>query len=550
MEPREIKKRFEALHSERKTVEEQWQTIEQYVSPYKGKFFRDTQGEHGVEWRSSRMIYDATAVQAHIQLASSIHGALTNPAVMWFDMQWRDLDLRKNHNARIWMEKAAKRTYDELQDSNFNLEANNCYRGLTSFATAAVIEEPNADITEPWAGVTFTHVPIKQCYFEPDARGQCLNFYRLLRWRASRIVDKFGIDNVPQIVKDKFESNTDDEVEVIYCCYTRLNKQGQPERILTPENRPFGYQYILRADATPIEDGGYYEMPAFMVRWEITDESMWGNGPAHYALADILTLNKMVELDLRSREKVIDPANLIQERAIMTDLDLSPGAQNVVRNVDGIKPYESAARFDAVESTIVRLQMAVRKYFYIDQLELKDSPAMTATEVAARMELMQRLLASTMARLKEDFLDPLLTRTFNLLYRAGEFDPLPEGLEMTDYDIQYIGPLSRSMKFDQSASIERWITQLQLISQMGGEAEKVMLVPDFDAIARYAADNLNLPTELTNNKADVEAEADKRREAATRQASADAAAQETAAAKNLAQAENLRGGEQSIVGAA
>jgi hypothetical protein len=547
MDPREIKKRFETLYSERKVVEEQWQTIEQFVAPYKGKFFKEQQGESGIEWRESRNIYDATAVQAHIQLASSIHGALTNPAVMWFDMQWRDLDLRKNYQARVWMERAAKRVYDELQDSNFNLEANNCYRGLTSFATAAVIEEPNADITDEWKGITFTHVPIKQCYFEPDANGQCRNFYRLLRWRASRIVDKFGLDNVPDTVKAKYESATDDEIEVIYCCYTRTDKQDQTDTILTPDNRPYGFTYILRADATVLDTGGYYEMPAFMVRWEITDESMWGNGPAHYALADILTLNTLVELDLKSREKVIDPANLIQERALMTDLDLSPGAQNVVRDVTQIRPYESAARFDAVESSIVRLQQAVRKYFYIDQLELKDSPAMTATEVAARMELMQRMLASTMARLKEDFLNPLLTRTFNLLYRAGEFDDLPDGVELTDYDITYIGPLSRSMKFDQAASVERWITQLQLIAQMGGEAEKVMLVPNFDAIARYAADNLNLPTELTRSADEVEEDYNERKGMAQRQASAEAAANEAAAAKDLSQAETLRGGEQSIV---
>ena len=546
MDAQEIRKRFEKLYSERKVVEEQWQTIERFVAPYKGKFFRENQGEGGIEWRTNRNIFDSTAVMAHIQLAASIHGALTNPAGMWFNFQWRDLELRKDHDARIWLEHAAKRVYDELQDSNFNLEANNCYRNLTSFATAAVIEEPNADMTEPWNGITFTNVPIKQCYFEPDARGGCLHFYRLLRWRASKIVDKFGIDGVPQMVKDKYEVSSDEEIDMIYAVFTRLDKQGQSESVMTPENRPFGYKYIMRASGEQIKEGGFYEMPAFMVRWEVTDESMWGNGPAHYAIADILTLNKMVELDLRSREKVIDPALLVQERALVSNLDLSPGAQNVVRDPKQIIPFESAARFDATESTIVRLQMAVQKYFYIDQLELKDSPAMTATEVQARMELMQRLLASTMSRLKEDFLDPLLQRTFNLLYRAGEFDELPEGIELTDYDIAYTRPLSRSMKFDQSASVERWITQLQLIAQMGGGAEEVMLVPDYDAVARYTADNLNLPTDLTRSKEDVSADVKTAKDQQARQASADAAGAEAAAAKDLGQAQQLAAGEQSI----
>jgi len=540
-----IRKKFEALWSERKTVEAQWQVIERYVAPYRGRFFREGGGESGVEW-TRRDIYDSTAVQAHIQLASSIHGALTNPAIVWFEMQWRDTKLRKNHGAQVWIENASKRVFDELQDSNFNLEANNTYRSLTSFATGAIMQEPMADVTETWKGITFTSIPLKQVYFEPDEKGQCLDFYRLLRWRASRIVSKFGLENVPDTVKKSYERAGDEEHDVIFCCYTRHDKLNQTSSVLTPENRPYGWKYIMRKDGEVLKSGGYYEMPAYIPRWEITDESKWGNGPAHYAIADILTLNKLVELDIKSREKVIDPALLVQERAVINQLDLSPGAQNVVRDVEKIKAFESAARFDAVESSIVRLQIAIQKYFYIDQLEMKESPAMTATEVQVRYELMQRLLSSTMARLKEDFLDPLVQRTFNLLYRAGELGAPPEGVALTDYDIEYIGPLSRSMKFDQSASVERWITQMQLIAQMGGEAEKVLLVPDYDAIARQAANNLNLPTELTRPKEEVDADFAQRKEEAQRAASADAAANEAAAAKDLGQAQTLAQGDPNI----
>jgi len=545
MDASQIRKKFEALWSERKTVEQQWQVIERYVAPYRGRFFRDGGGEHGVEW-SKRDIYDATAVQAHIQLASSIHGALTNPAIVWFEMQWRDLDLRKNHAAQVWIEDASKRVFDELQDSNFNLEANNTYRSLTSFATGAIMQEPLSDALEQWKGLTFTSVPLKQVYFEPDSKGQCLDFYRLLRWRASRVVDKFGYENVPDSVKASYDRAGDEEHDVIFCVYTRHGKLNQKANVLKPEDRPYGWKYIMRKDGEVLKSGGYYEMPAFIPRWEITDESKWGNGPAHYAIADILTLNKLVELDIRSREKVIDPALLVQERAVINNLDLSPGAQNVVRDVEKIKAFESAARFDAVETSIIRLQMSIQKYFYIDQLEMKESPAMTATEVQVRYELMQRLLSSTMARLKEDFLDPLLQRTFNLLYRAGELGVPPAGIDMSDYDIEYIGPLSRSMKFDQSASVERWITQMQLIAQMGGEAEKVLLIPDYDAIARQAASNLNLPTSLTRPNENVEADFKQRKDEQIREASANAAANEAAAAKDLGQAQQLAQGDPNI----
>lgn len=541
-------KRFESLKSARSQVEQQWEAIGTYVAPYTGRFFRDNSGENSVEWKQSRKVFDSTPVQSHIQLASSLHGALTNPAVQWFDLIWRDTDLSRNHAARVWLEKAAKRVFVELQESNFNLEANMVYRNLTSYASAAIIEEPVSDMTDQWRGVTFTSVPLKEVYFEPDDRGQCLTFFRHMQWPPSRIVAKFGIDNCSEKVRQAYSASQDAPQDIVFAVFTRdLSSAQMPsERLLPPANRPYGWAYIDRNQPDFVyAEGGYYEMPAFIARWDVVDESMWGYGPAHYALADIMTLNALVEIDLRSREKVLDPALLVEERAVLNTLDLGPGAQNVVRNIDRIRPLESTARFDVAESAIVRLRSDIQSCFFIDKLELKESPAMTATEVQVRYELMQRLLSSTMSRIREDFLNPLIQRTFNLLLRSGELEAPPQGVS-TDYDVVYIGPLSRAMKFDTSASIERYITQLQLIAQSGAGAEQVLLVPDYDAIARFAADQLNLPTDLIRSKEDVEDDLAAMREQSMRQASASAAQAETQAAKNLGQARQLAQGDQSI----
>jgi hypothetical protein len=546
MDTKEISQKIRALESQRKVVEQVWQVLERFVLPFNGRFFQQAAGESSIEWRR-REVYDATAVQACIQLAASIHGSLTNPSIKWFEMAWRQQETSKNHEAQIWLEQAADRMFQELQDSNFNLEANNSYRSLTGFGTALLTQEPVNDLTDVWGGMVFSNVPLKEAFFTPTADGGCQEFFRRLEWKASQVVSKFGYENVPEKIQQHYDRASDDFFTIVFAVYPRKGTDTSAA-ILTPRNRPFGWKYIGYEDGHLYDEGGYYEMPAYAPRWAATSESQWGNGPSHYALADILTLNQLVELDIKAREKVIDPALLVQERALINTLNLGPGAQNVVRDISQVKAFESAARFDVVEATIIRLQESVRKYFYIDQLELKESPAMTATEVQVRYELMQRLLSSTMARLKEEFLDPLLQRTFNLLYRAGELGELPQGIELEEFDITYVGPLSRSMRFDESASIERWVTQLQLMAQTGGEAEQVLLVPDWDAIARRAAAQLNLPTELTRDPDDVKADIQATKDAKNRQASADAAGAEAAAAKDLGQAQSLGGGTASLTG--
>lgn len=543
MDAKKIIQIAHALQSQRKNVEQTWQAIEVFVAPYRGKFFRDNVDESGVQWQK-RDIYDSTAVMAHQTLASSLHGSLTNPAVQWFQFQFRDLRLRNSKPAMEWLEGAAKKIYDVLQDSNFNLEINETYRDLTSFGTSFLMEEPKNDFTEDWDGVNFTSIPIKEGYFEDDENGGAYRFYRVSEWSASHIVSKFEADNCPDIVTQALEKGSDSKMEVIFAVYPRaLDMDDKEKAILPPEKRPYGWKYVFTSTGDVLAEGGYYEMPAFAVRWLTTSESRWGNSPATTALADILTLNEQVKLSLKMAEKNLDPPIIYDERTLSQEFDHNPGAMNGVRNIDRVKPFETATRPDLGMWSIERLQLAINKYFFVDQLELKDSPAMTATEVQVRYELMQRLLGSTVARLTTDLLDPLISRTFNLLLRAGQLGDIPE--EVTDFraefDIEYVGPLSRAQRFDQTASLERWVQELTAMAQISPQAEEVLMVPNWPELARMAGRNLNIPENVMNDELEVKDEIDKMRETKGRATEAEIGKTESEGARNMALVDNPSG---------
>ena len=90
MDNSELVKRFEQAKSDRSTVQHMWDVIEAFVTPYRGRMFKDQRNEHSIEWHK-RDVFDSTAVMAHQKLAASIHGALTSPAIRWFDMRFRDM---------------------------------------------------------------------------------------------------------------------------------------------------------------------------------------------------------------------------------------------------------------------------------------------------------------------------------------------------------------------------------------------------------------------------------------------------------------------------
>jgi hypothetical protein len=270
-------------------------------------------------------------------------------------------------------------------------------------------------------------------------------------------------------------------------------------------------------DAQPIGDeGGYYEMPAFVARWRMMSGSQWGFSPAMLALPDILTLNELVNLILRSAEKVLDPVTLTTQRGVMGDLDMEPGGVVVVQDINDVKPYESGARFDVSELQRDSLQASIRTTFHVDQLELKESPAMTATEVNVRYELMQRLLGPTLGRLQNDFLDPLVSRTFKILMRAGQLPEVPESLREAggEMDIEYTGPLARAQRMTEADSMTRWVNNLAPLAQLKPE---ILDNVDFDAFARELGETLGVPASNVRSEIDIKRIRKSREEAMARQ---------------------------------
>jgi hypothetical protein len=187
-----------------------------------------------------------------------------------------------------------------------------------------------------------------------------------------------------------------------------------------PKSRPYGAKYILTETSEMLgEETGYYRMPAYLTRFEKTSGSMWGFGPGVIMAPTAKYINKWMEIEQQAVLKQVDPSSLVTERGLMSDLDLKPGGMTVVRDLDkSIKPYQTEGRIDFSKMELKELREMVRAAFKVDELQLKESPQMSATEAQIRYELMNRVLGPTLARLQTDMLDPLLMRMFQTLTGA------------------------------------------------------------------------------------------------------------------------------------
>ena len=494
----DLRQRYDGLMSDRAVPQQAWDDIEAFVTPYRGRFFEESQTESSIEWDRG-WCYDSTAITAHQNLAAALHGSLSSPSIRWFELRFRDEKLNKIKSVASWLYDANEALYYALTDSNFNTEVNETYQDICGFGTAALVLE------EDDGKLLFSAIPLKEFCFEEDYQGRVLRFFRKLRWMPSKIMSKFG-DDCPERVCELAEKGKQEPLDVMFCVYPTDNKVVPLGAKAAPSRRPWASCYFMYQGGECLgKSNTYYEMPVFIPRWRKTSCSLWGNAPSHFAMADIKSLNRVRKIMLQASEKAIDPMIMVEERAIMGSFDFSASSVQVVRNIAGIKVFDSGINLAVGEHDVQQLQQSIKDHFFTDQLRLPDpqgTPA-TAYEISIRYQQMQKLLGPTLGRLQNDLLDPIVGRTFKILMRSGAILPPPEEViaAKAEYDIEYIGSLSAAQKADRAASIERFVVAVGNMSAVFPESLDVV---DSNETVRQLARDLAIPPLLLRDKDEVE----------------------------------------------
>jgi hypothetical protein len=538
-----LRAKYEALRAEKSAVEGLWDEIERYILPTTSRQGEPT-GEARSKLETSVEAWDLTAPLACEHLASSLHGSVTSPAAKWLDFEWQDADLERDHEAIKHREALSQLVWNELQASDFNMEIASGYLEYAGLGNMVLTVEP----THPtrWEGLDFTAVPCREANFEEDSRGGVKTLFRRLRWTPVQILDKFGEEGTPERIR-KLAEHAEAGVtrlEVVFCIFRREEVSIEaPESPVLAENRAFGSVYFTLEQTEQLGDeGGYYEMPAVVARWARVPGSKWGFGRGNIALRNVKYLNAFKESARAAAEKAVDPSLKATENGVLSDPDLSPSGVTIVSSMDELQPLESGARFDISAEVIRDEQVQIRRAFHEDDLQLKESPAMTATEVQARRDLMDRVLGSPVGRLQADALVPIVMIVLRHLYRAKRLPVAPASVKerKAELKVRFRGPIARAQVMDEVVGIEREAAFVASLLKMGFQEARFHF--DVGQAIREHAKRVGSPASTLHSMAkakELEAQA---RAAAERQAGAEASKVEGEAMRAMTQAASASGG--------
>ncbi len=486
-----IIRRLEALKGIRRPVEKVWEDCFNASYPHRASGFGSTIDADQAQ-RKKAEILDVVTTDAVRTLASNIMSGLTPANSRWFAL---DVGQRESQDERRWLDDAAQVLFENIHASNFDAEAFEAIIDAVCAGWFCLYIDENTEK----GGLYFEQWPLASVYAAASTQSGIIDtIYREFELTAEQAVATYG-NAVSGKVKECAEKKPDEKFTFVLEIKPR--KDGKPGAKMA-KNLPFSSITVEKNTKQVVRESGYHEFPCAVPRWLRVPGTPYAVGPLSDALPEANMLNELKRMHLASAEMTIAGMWIAEDDGVLNPRTIKVGPRKVIvaNSVDSMKPLQPAGSWQLAQEEIRQSQAAIRKILMADQLQPQDGPAMTATEVHVRVNLIRQLLGPVYGRLNAEYLQRVIERCFGLAYRAGVFTPPPQSLAGRDFSIRYISPLARAQKLEDVTAVERFAANLGQLAQISPD---VLDLVDFEEMARITGDGLGVPMKVMRSEQDV-----------------------------------------------
>lgn len=428
-----------------------WKDIRANTMPERGLFDGDIPNTGNVDFSK---VLDIRTRKYLGNLAAMLQAGLTSPARAWFRLGTPYPELAKRQAVRLYLAECEKIMYQALRRSNFYDSIHSVYIECPGFGTNLLYGEEDFERL-----MSFRSFTIGEYLLDANHTGQTDTLFRVVNMTARQMGQKFKKDRLSVAVQNSLRDKPGDYHRVLHVICPRKDYDRAKKDNL---NMPFKSVW-LEVDGRGereygiLGEGGYVEQPFMAARWDVVGSNVYGVGPGWYTLPEIKTLYSARGDFMTSVHKVNNPPMLVPPEYRDRIVHL-PGGQTY--GDEQIKPlYQINPDLANMDRFIADSREAIKEGFYNDLfIFLMTNPDATATEILARQEEKMLLLGPTIERLENDLLDPVVSRVFAVLNRAGMLPPAPEELKGMELRIEYISQLAAAQKEVGTRSIQKTVT--------------------------------------------------------------------------------------------
>ncbi len=520
-----ICKKHDKLKQYKQSWESHWKELARYFLPNK----QDVWGGATPGEKRGQEIYDAIGRRSAEKLASALHGMLTNPSVLWFNLSSGNFQADNIQENAKFLQDAAKVVHGVLNNSNFQPEIHEAYMDLCSIHTSHLtVEEDDVEI------VRFRSYPIYTAAISENYKGFVDTIYYEAQKTVTQLIEEYGMDVLPEEVRQIQFSDPLKTFTVIQAIEPTANLP----KSLQHEMLPFTSLHILKEALVLLRKKGFEENPCIISRFHKLSGEMYGRGPAMYALPDVKTSNQMMKTWLEGAQLAINPPLQLPDEGVLLPVKLTPGGINYYRadSKDRIEPIMTGANPGVGHQIIELLHANIERAFYIDQLHLVENDRMTATEVMQRRDEQLRSFAPLIGRLLYELHAPIILRVFGICMRRGLIPQIPAGLRNAKLEVKFVSQLARAQD---SIEADNAMRAFQVAMTMAQVDPTAMDAVDVDKHLQFFYRAYGSPLELLRKETEKKAIRDQRAKAQAQAQQAQLDQMNSQSMKNVAQAEQV-----------
>lgn len=530
----QAKRIFSEMKQTRASWISAWKEIAQYIAPTSGSFDDDPKSKQGKKI-DHKTLLDQTAGLAVSILAAGMMSGLTSPSRSWFELTLEEDKSKISNAVSRWLAEVKQILESVFAKSNVYNVLHNFYEEVAVFCTGAFLVEEDYETVLHCRSFT-----IGEYMLGENERGQVDRFAREFYMTTYQMVKQFGIDGVPATVKQQYLNQRYDALHKVY----HLIAPNPDKDSKNPSSKAMPWTSLYWTDGAEglLRQSGYQDFPVIAARWELKRSSdVYGRGPGWSALGDVKMLQKMQKTMLVALDKSTNPPMMVSSK-VQGEINLMPGG--ITRYNDttdaSVKPvYQVNPDLKSLDYSLEQVRRRIREVFFADMFLMisnADAGKMTATEVAERSQEKMMMLGPVLERLKNELLDPLIERAFNICMRAGILPPPPEEIQGRDLHVSYISMIAQAQKASGLNTIRQgaqFAAELAQIQAAAGAA--VLDNVDFDGALREGLSAIGTTPKMIRGEEDVQSLRQERTQAAQEAAQQAQMAQAIQSAKTLAE---------------
>lgn len=447
-----------AMRTERQPFIPHYKNLSEFIQPRRGRFIIQDRNKTG-EARWSKII-NSKATWAHRTASAGMLAGTMSAARPWFKYDPPDLDMLEFLPVKIWLGKLELLIRTIFNRGNLYNMSPVVLDEMLLFATGCMTHTDDfQDVARFYAHTAGSYMIAQNDRFVVD------ELMREFEMTTLQMIAKFGLGKVSQTVKNAYDlGNYYNWYPTVH--YIFPNQDADPTR-LASRFKPFRSVYYEPGNVDRnqlLEDMGFEEFPAYVPRWKVTGEDIYGTDcPAMTTLGDIKGLQIEERRKAQGIDKMVNPP--LHGPASLKNVPTSslPGGTTFY-DTDGskhiLKPvYEVNPQLGELRLDITAVERRITDGFYIDMFlaisNMEGIQPRNQLDLSQRNEERLLQLGPVLQQIHGELLAKMVERTYNQAVRAGIVGPAPVELQGKQLQLRFISSLALAQRAVAVEGIER-----------------------------------------------------------------------------------------------